>query len=446
MAMTYAERAARRPGADPQVQSTPLDALLALGPGELIVDHPDAECPEPRQAGTLGEVHGPGGLVSMVRELAESSLYYFNLTFMGGHSLMQPHVQGAYCGFLQSRESLRKLLLAPRGTLKTTLTRGLCLHLLIQPLGRNCYFPHGKIGYLTHDEGTSTRILLASQGAKLSQAKLIELRTHVETSTLLRAFWPQCFWTDPGRQATAWNNERLFFPRKDIFKEGTIETSGVDAKITGSHYNCAVYDDLIGEEDRFSTVIMDRIYNWIAAVPALFDDRERGALEWFLGTHWSNNDIYVRMKREDIRLAHRTYAAIQDDGSALWPEVYPVSVLREIEADLIKRGKGDLFALNYLNDPHHASIVAFDVGMVRFFREEGEAWVMEDDPRDVSLTQDFAPGGRSGIQYPPGTRLTPELYREHRQDLKEGLKGMWMRKEYQERYPYDVEEVRKASG
>jgi len=426
--MTYAERASLRPGANQ------MDLLLAMGPEELIVEQPDAEVPMVRQAGTLGEVHGPGDLVQLVKETAEASLYYFNLTFMGGHTLMQPHVQGQYCAFLQSRESLRKLLLAPRGTLKTTMTKGLCVHMLIQPLGHNLYFPQGKIGYLPHDEGTSTRILLASQGAKLSQAKLIELRTHVETSTLLKAFWPQCFWTDPSRQATAWNNERLFFPRRDIFKEGTIETTGVDAKITGSHYNCAIYDDLIGEEDRFSTVTMDRVYNWIAAVPALFDDRERGALEYFLGTHWSNNDIYVRMKREDIRLAHRTFSAIQGDGSALWPEVFPAHVLREIEADLIKRGKGDLYALNYLNDPHHASIVAFDIGQLRFGRIEGNVLVIEDDPRDLVLNQDFRPGRRSALTYPPGSRLTPEFYHAHRTDLRDGLKGLWMGKEYQERY------------
>src|SRR5712691_3513562 len=135
--------------------------VMTIGPRELVVDHPASDSPVVRQAGSLGEcAHSPDGLVRMVKETAEQSLYYFNLTFMGGHTLMQPHVQGMYCAFLQSRDALRKLLLAPRGTLKTTMTRGLCLHMLIQPLGGNIYFPHGKIGYLSHDEGTSTRILL----------------------------------------------------------------------------------------------------------------------------------------------------------------------------------------------------------------------------------------------------------------------------------------------
>ena len=396
---------------------------------ELIIDHPETETPSIRQAGTLGESHGPDSLVSLVREESERSLYYFNLVFMGGHTLMAPHVQGEYCKFLQSPDATRKLLLAPRGTLKTTITKGLCLHVIIQPQGKNIYFPRGRIGYLSHNQGTSTRILLASQGAKLSQSKLIELRTQVENSTLLRSFWPHCFWQDPARQATAWNNERLFFPRKDIFKEATIETTGVDAKITGSHYNMGIYDDLIGEEDRFSVTVMERVYNWMAAVPALFDDREHGALEVFLGTHWYNNDIYVRMKRDDARLAARTYSAIKSDGSPLWPEVYPLATLKLIEDDLIKRGKGDLYALNYLNDPHHASIVAFNSGLLRYFRITDNYVIIDDDPRDIALENDFTLHHHSP-QFPKGTIVTPEFYHENREIIKDGLKSVWMKQRY----------------
>jgi hypothetical protein len=420
--LTYAERRALRPGAPPV-----LETLLDAGPDELVVEHAGAETPHVRQAGTLGETQSPEGLVALVRQEAERSLYYFNLVFMGGHTLMVPHVQGRYCDFLQHTPPWKKLLLAPRGTLKTTITKGLILHMLIQPMGANIYFPHGKIGYLPHNEGTSTRILLASQGAKLSQDKLIELRTWIEMSELLRAFWPQCFWTDPRRQATAWNNERLFLPRRDIFKEATIETTGVDAKVTGSHYNVGLYDDLIGEEDRFSVATMERTYNWIAAVPALLDDREYHAHEIFLGTHWSNNDIYVRMKRDDIRLDHRTFSAIQEDGQALWPEIYPLEALKSIEADLIQRGKGDLYALNYLNDPHHSSIVAFNAGMLRYFRIEGDKVLLDDDPRDLALTLDFVQGQAGRSQIPVGTRLTPETYRQHRHELREGLKALYFK-------------------
>ena len=432
MPLTYAERLVARPAWSGELPPTqePAQLLAQLAvPGELVVAHPGAEVPGLRQAGTLGE---PGYAIALVKQEAERSLYYFNLVLMGGHTLMQIQPHQWYCDFLQAVPPFRKLLLAPRGTLKTTIAEGMLLHFFIQPLGANHYFPHGKIGYLHHDEGRSTRVLLGSKGSDLSEEKLIHVRTIIENNTMLRAFWPQCFWHDPGRQATAWNNQRLFLPRAEAFKEGSIETTGVGATITGDHFNVGLYDDLVAEQDRFSPGNMDRAYNWVHAAHFLLDDAEH-AHEIFLGTHWTNNDIYVRMKREDVELEHRTYAAIQNSGQALWPEAYPLSALKLIEKRLIDSGKGDLYALNYLNDPRHASIVSFDAGQLRYFKIEGGVALIDDDPRDPALAQDFSPGRAIMPQYQPGTRLTPAFYHEHRQELKEGLKGMWLAHKHEER-------------
>lgn len=424
---TYAERLALKPpcgdiSIEPSSSANTASLLAQMAsPGELIVEHPDAELPGIRQAGTLGE---SSYAVSLVKETAERSLYYFNLVFMGGHTLMQPQPHQWYCDFLQKVPPFRKLLLAPRGTLKTTITAGMLVHFFIQPLGANCYFPHGKIGYLNHDEGRSTRVLLGSKGSDLSEEKLIHVRTIIEQNTMLRAFWPQCFWADPGRQATAWNNQRLFLPRAEVFKEGSIETTGVSATITGEHFNVGLYDDLVDEKDRFSPGNMDRAYNWLHAAHFLLDDADH-AHEIFLGTHWTNNDIYVRMKREDIGLEHRTFSAIMDNGRALWPEAYPLSALKLIEQKLTEAGKADLYALNYLNDPRHSSIVSFDAGQLRYCRIEGDFLIIDDDARDHALTQDFTPGRAAIPQYKPGQRLTPEFYKDHRQELREGLKTMW---------------------
>lgn len=426
MSMTYAERLIARPswsGELPAPQEHPALLRQLAVPGELVVDHPDTELPGLRQAGTLGE---SSYAIALVKEAAERSLYYFNLVFMGGHTLMRPQPHQWYCDFLQATPPFHKLLLAPRGTLKTTITEGLLLHFFIQPLGANCYFPHGKIGYLNHDEGRSTRILFGSKGSDLSEDKLVYVRTLIETNTMLRAFWPQCFWHDPNRQATAWNNQRLFLPRQEPFVEGSIETTGVGATITGSHFNVGLYDDLVDEKDRFSPGNMDRAYAWVHAAHFLLDDAER-AHKIFTGTHWTNNDIYVRMKREDLGLAHHTYSAIQQDGTPLWPEVYPLDELARRQQRLIDAGKSDLYALNYLNDPRHQSIVAFNAGQLRYFRIEQGMALIDDDPRDLALTQDFAPGRALMPQYQSGTRLTPAFYHEHRQELKDGLRGMWLK-------------------
>lgn len=415
IATTTAQRLLFKPGYDLAAQ------LLADNPEEIIIDDPNAEIPHPRQAGTLGE---ETKLMNTVREQAEQSLFYFNLVFMGGHTLMQQKPQGIYCDFLQTSPPRRKLLLAPRGTLKTTITKGLVLHFFIQPLGHNIYFPHGRIGHLNHDEGRSTRVLLASKGSDLSSSKLIELRTWIEKNNMLRAFWPQCFWHDPSRQATAWNNEHIFLPREEIFKEGSIETSGVGATVTGSHFNAAVHDDLVDEKDRYSSTTMERAYSWFLASRFLLDDVER-AQEYLLGTHWNNNDVYVKIKRDGLGITHQTYSAIQEDGSALWPEVFPLSTLEYTQKDLEDSGRGDLYALNYLNDPTHASIVAFDVGRLRFFTEDDEYYYIPDDMCDMELLEDYDKGGSRPKEFLKGQKLTSEFYKQHREELAPDLRAMY---------------------
>lgn len=426
--LTYAERLAARPAPlTPGLAPPPVDptaALLALCPEELVVEHPDADLPLLRQAGTLGEATSA---IQLVKETAERNLYYFNLVFMGGHTLMQPQPHQQYCDFLQSVPPWRKLLLAPRGTLKTTITEGMLLHFFVQPMGANCYFPHGKIGYLNHNEGRSTRIMLGSKAVELSQEKLIHIRTIIEQNTLLRPFWPECFWHEPQRQATAWNNEHIFLPRREAFKEGSIETTGVGGTITGEHFNVIFCDDIVDEKDRFSPTTMDRAYAWLHAAHFLLDDRDH-AHEIFLGTHWSNNDVYVRMKREDTELVHKTFSAIQQDGTPLWPEVFPLPVLQSIERKLADAGQADLYALNYLNDPHHLSIVAFDTSKLRYFRVDGDKIILDDDPRDHELSTDFTRRKVAAATYQRGQRMTPDFYRANRADLAGGLRAMYFGK------------------
>lgn len=421
----FAFRMAARPGST----LDPTAALVAQHPEELIIDHPDAETPSLRQAGTIGEATDA---IRLVKEEAQRNLYYFNLVFMGGHTLMQPQPHQWYCDFLQSVPPWRKLLLAPRGTLKTTITEGMLLHFFIQPLGENVYFPHGKIGYLNHNEGRSTRILLGSKAVELSQEKLIRIRTIIEQNALLRSFWPENFWHEPRRQATAWNNEHIFLPRREVFKEGSIETTGVGGTITGEHFNINFYDDIVDEKDRFSPTTMDRAYAWVHAAHFLLDDRDH-AHEIFLGTHWSNNDVYVRMKREDSELEHRTYSAIQQDGTPLWPQIFPLHVLRAIEKKLSDGGQADLFALNYLNDPHHSSIVSFDTSKLRYFRFDAGDILIEDDPRDAVLEGDFIKRRRVPQTYPRGQRMTPDFYRNHRGDLAGDLRAAYFKDQLPER-------------
>lgn len=361
----------------------------------------------PRQAGTIDP--DSDKFIKETRLAAERNLFFFNQVFMGGN-IMQPTPHGEFCSFLQDPMHKRKGLLAPRNHLKTTISKSLPLHLLIQPNHANIYFPD-RMGSLSHTEGRSTRILFASKAVGLSQEKLLWIRTWTEQNRYLRAFWPHCFWEDPRRQSTTWNNDALLFPRRDFFDQATIMTVGVGGVVTGKHFNAHIHDDLIDEQDRYSAATMDRAYNWFLSSRSLFDGIDT-AQEFILGTHWANNDIYVRMKDHGLGIFWRTYSAeiIDSHGikRALWPEHISLEVLERHKLDLEAAGKGDLYALNYLNDPTHSSIVDFDISDIRTFHFEGSNLIYDDDDRDAALHHAYAAHESNTHDQWRGSRLNNE--------------------------------------
>lgn len=402
---------------------------MSLRAPELLVTGPNLHV---RQTGTLGE--GPQHFVAQAKSLAERNLYAFSMIYMGGN-ILKPRPHGLFCNFLQAIPPRRKLLLAPRNHLKTTISKALVLHLIIQPDGQNCYFP-STMGSLTHTDGRSTRVLLASKGADLSAQKLGSIKTWCETSQLLKATWPEVFWQDPERQAPRWNQESLQFQRREIFDQATVEIVGVGGVITGQHFNVHIHDDLVDEKDRFSPTTMERAYNWFHSSRSLFDGVETG-LELILGTHWANNDVYVRILEHQLDVEPMRFSAVLDTRTgqpfsqvddktslldlppyieSLWPEGPSTSLhgLEQTRKDMIAAGKGDLFALNYLNDPLHSSIVDFNIADIRYYSIEGDTISFEEDERDAILRESYLnPDRQQRNQQLTGHKMTADLLREN---------------------------------
>ena len=335
---------------------------------ELVID---AKTGEIRQAGT----HQAGEIVQQFREMAERDLFVFAKGVLGFNLLNTTfHLQR--CRELQEIPPYRKLVLWPRGHLKTTIMKSLTLHLLIQPKGRNVYF-NKAIGGLTHDKGTSTRILLASKAAKLAEATLGEIRMIIENNQMLRALWPHCFWEDT-KHALAWNNQRLFLPRDDIFKEASIETIGVGGQITGYHFNVHLLDDLIDIEDANSPTTMATAIEWFRASRALMDDSKR-SLEFTTGTRWAVGDLYEWIIDNDPSVEVTKHAMIEE-GDFIFPERYDA-----IEMQKLQREFGTMFPLLYMNCATDPSLTDFDMSKVRTYRVVNGQIELTEDASDLIL-------------------------------------------------------------
>lgn len=330
---------------------------------ELVID---AKTGEVRQAGTSAA----GAVITETKRCAESSLYFFGKVIMG-YDLLSPTLHLPLCNTLQSSPPYRKLILLPRGHLKTTILKAMCLHALIQPDGRNVYFPAG-LGALPHTTGTSTRILLASKTASLASDTLGEITMAYETNPLLKALWPHACWSDPRKESSAWNRERITLPRKDIFKEASIETVGVGGQITGYHFNLHIFDDLVDINDANSPTTMATAIDWWKASRALMDDPDK-TLEYTVGTRWAVNDLYDYIQTNDPSVEPIVRRVIEDEAP-IFPERFTHDTVRRLEREL-----GSMFPLLYMNNACDPSLVDFDMSRVRrFFISDGRVCFDED--------------------------------------------------------------------
>lgn len=361
-----------------------------LQPKEFV-----AEGDKVRQAGTVGE---ETKMIALYRKKMEQSLFVFNYTIMGGDNILQKVPHALFCDFLQSVPPKRKMLLAPRGHLKTTLSGGQALHFFIQPRGANLYFPIG-LGALNHNDGRSTRVLLSSKSLPLASDRLGKIKQMLEMNRLFYGFWPHVFYENPSKQSRVWNSEEITFQRDDIFVEPSIKCIGVGGTITGYHFNVHMHDDLIDIRDRFSPATMKSAFDWFIASRMLMEG-QNDALEITTGTHWANNDIYTLIRENDPSVSTRVYSALlrgtiekgvlSEDARALWPQVFPLADIERL-AQPEPYGVGDLFPLCYLNDPYHSSVVDFSSIDLRYYDIQDDHIMYESDERDVALNKVFGP-------------------------------------------------------
>lgn len=358
---------------------------------------------------------GAGPLISFKRR-AEQDLWFFG-KFVLGNSLLTPHLHREVTNFIQGFPPYRKLLLLPRNHYKSTISRAFCIHLFIQPEGRNIYFPNG----FPHRPGTSdgrlTRILLASKTADLAQLNLGEISQQIEKSSLLKLLWPHCFWSNPRLavrqgQAASWNNETICLPRPEIIREGSIETIGVGGTRTGYHFDVNVHDDLIDIEDRNSSTTMNRAIEWHTASRAFLQDEDYSP-ELILGTHWAVNDLYTHIIEDDPTV--EVYVrSIVEDGRPIMPEAYSLETIERMKAQY-----KELFPLLYMNNAYDPELVDLNIELLRTFQIEGDEIVFQENELDYSLREDFAPveidpihDGRMKPHPLAGQRLTPDLMRQ----------------------------------
>lgn len=268
--------------------------------------------------------------------------------------------------FLLSSTKKRKLILMPRGHLKTSIvTVGLTIqHLLKDP---------------------NTTILIANAVWDNARNILFEVKDYLSTKTKLPYLY--------GRfESSRWNQDEIAIKqRKKPNKTPSVSTAGADKAITGQHYKIIIADDIVNrqtistEEQRLKT---KKFYSDLLSV------LEPDGVLYIVGTRWHDGDLYGDILRESKDKFDVYIRKAVEDGNVIFPKKFS----HEILADL-KKDKGSYeFNAQYMNDPIGEDNEHFHKP-IRYWTELGEnpkhtitvdLAISEKDSADYTVVMDCA--------------------------------------------------------
>lgn len=290
-----------------------------------------------------------------LRAAASNDLYVLSKGILG-YSEVNPRTHGGLCNFIQREEKLRRLLLMPRTTLKTT----------IATIADSI-----RLAVANVDEA---RILIANEVAENAQKFLTEIKGHWEKDNLLTQLFPDLKPKKLAGPGARWNQAAASLDRKSSYKEDTWTTVGVGGTQVGSHFTRIKCDDLIGFEAAESPAAMDKAIKWVDNIESLLTNIHTDIID-FIGTRWARNDVYRHVINDyGDRLAKFVRQAIEN-GEVIFPEKHSLAVFAEMMAK-----RPQVYYAQYANNPLADATTDFPKAIKEFwFSLDGERVLFKDE-------------------------------------------------------------------
>jgi predicted phage terminase large subunit-like protein len=229
------------------------------------------------------------------------------------HKYLPPHRRW----FELQRNHPRTLILAPRGHGKSTICT-VCF--VIARVLRN----------------PDMRVLLVSNTDDQASALLREVRENLASPEFVSLFGEL--------KGAQWGHNRLTIKsRSRIAKEATIVALGINGALISGHYEMIVADDIVDDENSLTRYQRDRLLTVFEK--ELLPTLQPGGEIHVLGVRYNPSDLYQTLLNSG---AYRTIIdkALQEDGSALCEELFPLSEVLERKREI----RPSIFALQYQMD------------------------------------------------------------------------------------------------
>lgn len=280
---------------------------------------------------------------------------------------------------IESEENRRRLILMPRGHLKSTVSS------VLYSLWRVYRNPN-------------IRILVGTNIKRLGRGFIRELRQYFENGDLQKRVWncrphvagnlvPAISAADRRKRNSQrnndftgeedinfaddskliWSMEALQVLRSDILKEPTVMIASVGTTVTGDHYDLLILDDVVDFDNSASENKADTILDWTRDLESVLDPRQKvefnigpntvlvdhvGDEAVILGTRYYEWDYYQYLIDEGASLGVQSFTrniyknGVDEEDGYLWPEKFDKFAVERIRRRINNTRR---FSSQYLN-------------------------------------------------------------------------------------------------
>jgi predicted phage terminase large subunit-like protein len=282
--------------------------------------------------------------LSFFREAGRGDLFFL-AEYILGYKGLNRELHGEMCDFIMS-ESKRKLLLIPRGHLKTTL---------------------GTVAYTIWRiiNNPDIRILIANATENNATNILREIKGHFERNEKFRTLFPEIIPKD--FRKAKWNEAEIIVNRNKNLKESTVTAIGVGGNLVSAHYDLIIGDDLVNDKNVATKEQIDKLSQWYSASLFLL---EPGGIVNLIGTRWHFDDLYGRIL-ENSQTPYVIYkkGIYKEDGSLIFPEKFDKKSIAELEKEITEQYGRSFFVSQYMNEVIDEETASFKRKFLKYYDE-----------------------------------------------------------------------------
>lgn len=208
-----------------------------------------------------------------IREEAEASLEFF-IRLVAPHEVLGQCHQEVIDWWTRHNAQNHQLLLFPRDH------------------GKSRHVAYRVVWELTKDP--TLRVLYISATSTLSE-KQLNFMKGIFTSNIYRRYWPEHVEKEVGRRKRWTNTEiELDHPLRALenVRDPSIFCAGLTTSITGLHFDIAVLDDVVVQENAYTEEGRRKVQSQYSLLSSIESGEAR---EWCVGTRYHPKDLYNDM-------------------------------------------------------------------------------------------------------------------------------------------------------